>query len=209
MANPMRLRISMASIMVLVVAAATASALFAKIAQLVSDGSAELKYDVPAIVVLGIALTAIALGTLRDHSGVQVMIQATVACLGFLSLIWIIEGGFYRVATYWFQALFASLVVFPLLARRFTRAGSEREDEGGRPRRMIEVLPLAFGNMILVCLGLWIQGIAAMYIGAIIQIPQNVTSTSSSPVAVEPDDGQRTGRLPGGDGSGTTESAQP
>jgi hypothetical protein len=76
-------RFSMATLMMLVVTAAAASALFAKVQAHSEDPSRPTwKYDSPALVTLAIALTAVALGALKDHSVAQTMFQATIAYLG-------------------------------------------------------------------------------------------------------------------------------
>jgi hypothetical protein len=208
MANPMRFRISMASIMMLVVAAAAASALFTKIVGTISGEFGEWKYDVPAVIIIAVALTAIALGAFRNHSGIQMMIQATGAYLGFLSMIWIIEQEHYRIAIYWFQILFAGLVVFPFLARRFARARSGVEDDPGWLARATEALPLAFGNMILVLAGAWFQWTGFMYLAMVVQMRQAVAPSIGAPVAVEPDYGLGAGGAPGSDGSEAAEAAR-
>lgn len=163
MANPMRFRISMASIMVLVVAAAAASALFAKIVKIISDAFGEYKYDAGAVVIIAIALTAIALGTLRNHSGVQMMIQAAGTYLGFLSLLWIIDGEHMRAVFYWFQASFAGMIVFPLLARRFAGVEPEAGAEPGWLGRVLETLPLIFCNIVLVTIGQFFYCLMILY----------------------------------------------
>lgn len=198
MANPMRFRISMASIMMLVVVAATASALFAKIVEIISSEFAEWKYDIAAVFVLAIALTAIALGALRSHSGVQMMIQATAVYLSFLSIIWIVEREHYRIAIYWFQVLFAGTVAFPLLALRFAKADAEGETGQGWPRRLFESLPLAFGNLILVFLGVWFQWIGFMYGASIVQMQKDVAAETATPIAAQdPDPGpSEVGEMP-------------
>ncbi|RUL89209.1 hypothetical protein [Tautonia sociabilis] len=84
----------------LVLAASAASALFAKLVALI-DGSTmsswkRYTYDIPALTVLGVMLTAIALGAYKRHSTAQVLFQATLACLALLAALAMAELGWNR-----------------------------------------------------------------------------------------------------------------
>src|SRR5271156_2522984 len=76
-----RLRISIATIMMFVVMAAAAMALFAKIQHLADDAAVPTgwKLDAPILFLLAIFLTSVALGSWKEHTGVQIMIQVTLA----------------------------------------------------------------------------------------------------------------------------------
>lgn len=113
-----RFRFSLATTMMFVLATAAASALYAKVLQhtskIVEPG---WKFDVPTLFLLAIVLTALALGSWKAHSSVQIMLQFSLACLGCLTLIWIAEAQYARALRYWFQGCFAAMVTLPLLAQ--------------------------------------------------------------------------------------------
>src|ERR1700735_900641 len=99
-----KMRFSLATVMMLVVVAAAVSALFAKVYRYApADTKPYLKIDAPVLFTLSIVLTAVALGALKSHTAFQTMLQITLACVGFLSLIWMVEQGWERPLLYWFQ----------------------------------------------------------------------------------------------------------
>jgi hypothetical protein len=78
-----RIRFSLATIMMFALAAAAASALYAKALERTElVGAPDWKFDVPTLFLLGIVLTALALGFWKSHTAVQIMLQVTLACLG-------------------------------------------------------------------------------------------------------------------------------
>ena len=82
-----RPRFTLAATMMFVLTAGAASALYVKIWQRMGGiGMPGWMFDVPTLCLLAIFLTAIALAALKQHSPVQTMLQATLACLGCLSL---------------------------------------------------------------------------------------------------------------------------
>ena len=85
-----------------------------------------LKTDLPLLLLLAIGLTSLALGAWKDHSAVQILLQGTLTCLGFLSLIWISEAGLEHTVRYWFQSAFAASVAIPMLVRRQVKATMPR-----------------------------------------------------------------------------------
>jgi hypothetical protein len=101
-----RFRFSLGTIMMFVLMAAAALALFAKIQQ---HTEAVTVYgwstDAPSLFLLAIGLTAVALGSWKEHAIVQTMLQITIACVGCLTLIWIAEAHYERTIRYWFQAV--------------------------------------------------------------------------------------------------------
>lgn len=159
----LRLRFTLGDAAMLVVASAAGSALFAKIYRLLNSNGGGgstlpwLQVDVPAVLVLGIALTAISLGSYKGHSPGQVMLQATLACLGYLSLISIIEAGLFRLQVYWLQAWFALLVAGPLVARRFVKTTLPRGDRRAWWMKSLEAVVFSAVNMALVGLGAALQ----------------------------------------------------
>src|SRR4051794_10553872 len=91
-----RFRFSMAAIMMLVVTAAAASAVFAKVRSLLLANTAistsPWVTDAPALLLLGIVLTALAIAAVRKHTAVQAMLQVTVACLALLPVLYLEEA---------------------------------------------------------------------------------------------------------------------
>ena len=153
-----KFRFSMAMVMMMVVTAAAASALFAKVRTHVPTGNLpSLKTDAPILFVLSIGLTAVALGSLKGHSPGQIMLQTTVACLGYLSLIQLAEAGRERPLLYWFQISFGVLVTGPMIARMFVKAEMERGPRRTWWKKTCESFLFAFLTMMLVLLGLLLQ----------------------------------------------------
>jgi hypothetical protein len=155
-----RVRFSLATGMMLVVTAAAASAFFVKLSKYsenIAPASSISKLDPPILVTLAIGLTAVALGALKGHSAAQMMLQATLAYLGYLSLIWLSEGGWARLVLYWFQIAFALTVALPLLARRLVKSGMPRGPRRTWWKRTFEAMAFAFLNMLLVAVGAMIE----------------------------------------------------
>ena len=126
------IRFSMGTIMMFVVMVATGMALFVKIQKLTDSVTAPAalppgwNFDVPSLFLLAIALTAVSLGSWKEHTAVQIMLQVTLACVGCLTLIWIGEAKYERAIRYWCQGMFAATVTIPMLARRFVKTGLPR-----------------------------------------------------------------------------------
>ena len=95
-----------------------------------------VEVDVPSLFLLAIGLTAVALGSWKEHSAAQTMLQVTLACVGCLTLIWIGEAGSKRAIRYWCQGMFAATVTIPMLARRFVKTGllAGHGESGGKRR---------------------------------------------------------------------------
>jgi hypothetical protein len=157
-----RIRFSMGTIMMFVLMAAAAMALFVKIQQrtaiLTQTG---WKVDVPSLFLLAIALTAVALGAWKEHTAVQTMLQVTLACFGCLTLIWIGEARYERAIRYWCQGTFAVTVTLPLLARRFVKSALPRGPRRDWWKKTCEAIFFAFLNLMLVTAGGLLQ--AAVY----------------------------------------------
>ncbi len=89
-----RFRVSMASLMMVVLACGAASALFAEVRKHATGSTLPgWNFDAPAILVLGIGLTALALGAIRRHSIAQIGLQAAIACLALLALFQLVDAG--------------------------------------------------------------------------------------------------------------------
>jgi hypothetical protein len=146
----------MADIALLVVAAATASALFAKVYQFYPPETApypSLHLDAPLLLLLGIALTAITLGANKGHSLAQILLQTTLSCLGFLSLIWLAEAKQARLLLYWFQTAFLLTVAAPMLARHLLKTSLPRGPRRSWWKRTLEAVIFSAVNMGLVVIG--------------------------------------------------------
>jgi hypothetical protein len=152
-----RFRLSLATMMMFVLMAAAASALFVEIHGRVGSGTAGWELDVPILFLLSIGLTGVALGAWKAHTAVQTMLQVTLACLGCLALIWIAEAGFERGVRYWFQGTFALTVCLPLLARRYVKSALPRGPRRTWWKRTCEAVFFAFLNLVLVAAGSLLQ----------------------------------------------------
>jgi hypothetical protein len=153
-----KMRFSVATVMMLVVTAAACSALFVKARRHVPVFSQpSVKFDVPLLFVVAIVLTAVALGALKRHTAVQMMIQVTAACLGYLSLIGLAEAGMKRPLSYWFQVCFGLVVTIPLLARRAVKSGMAQGPRRDWWKGTCEAVLFSFFTMMLVLLGLVFQ----------------------------------------------------
>jgi hypothetical protein len=157
-----KIRFSMGTIMMFVLMTAAVMALFVKIRQH-TDGvlPAGWKIDVPSLFLLAIGLTAVALGSWKEHSAAQIMLQVTLACVGCLTLIWIGEAQYERAIRYWCQGMFAATVTIPMLARRFVKTGMARGPRREWWKKTCEAVSFSFLTMILVTAGGLLQ--AAVY----------------------------------------------
>ena len=135
-----KVRFSMGTIMMFVLMAAAGMALFVKIQHLTDSVAAPgvlppgWNLDIPSLFLLAIVLTSMALGSWKEHSAVQIMLQVTLACVGCLTLIWIGEAKYERAIRYWCQGTFAATVTLPMLGRRFVKSGLPR----GSQWRLVE-----------------------------------------------------------------------
>ena len=166
-----KVRFSMGTIMMFVLMTAAVMALFVKIRQH-TDGvlPAGWKIDVPSLFLLAIGLTAVALGSWKEHSAAQIMLQVTLACVGCLTLIWIGEEQYERAIRYWCQGMFAATVTIPMLARRFVKTGLPRGPRRDWWKKTCEAAFFSFLTMILVSAGGLVQ--AAVY-GLATNIPRS------------------------------------
>jgi hypothetical protein len=157
-----KLRFSMGTIMMFVLMAAAVMALFVKIHRHTDAVlPAGWKIDVPSLFLLAIGLTAVALGSWKEHSAMQLMLQVTLACVGCLTLIWIGEAQYERAIRYWCQGMFAATVTIPMLARRFVKTGMARGPRREWWKKTCEAVFFSFLTMILVTAGGLLQ--AAVY----------------------------------------------
>jgi hypothetical protein len=153
-----RVRFTLAATMMFVLTAGAASALYVKIFQhMGATGLLGWKFDVPTLCLLAIFLTAIALGSLKAHSAVQTMLQATLACLACLTLIWIAEAHYERAIRFWFQVTFAVTVALPLLARAIIKSTFPRGPRRDWWKKTCEAVVFSFLNIALVSAGAMAQ----------------------------------------------------
>jgi hypothetical protein len=149
-----RIRFSLATTMMFVLAAAAASALYVKVLQrtgaVVGPG---WSLDIPTLFLLAIVLTALALGSWKAHSAVQTMLQITLACLGCLTLIWMGEAHYERAIRYWFQGCFAATVTLPLVARRVVKSTLPRGPRRNWWKKTWEAFFFSFLNIMLITAG--------------------------------------------------------
>ena len=173
------IRFSMGTIMIFVLMVAAGMALFVKIQQhtegLVRPAVLPPGWtlDVPSLFLLAIALTAVALGSWKEHTAVQIMLQVTLACFSCLTLIWIGEAQYERAIRYWCQGTFAATVTIPMLARRFVKSGLPRGPRRDWWKKTCEAVFFSFLTMLLVTAGGLLQ--AAIYTAA------SALSASSTP----------------------------
>jgi hypothetical protein len=178
------IRFSMGTIMIFVLMVAAGMALFVKIQQhtegLVRPAALPPGWtlDVPSLFLLAIALTAVALGSWKEHTAVQIMLQVTLACFSCLTLIWIGEAQYERAIRYWCQGTFAATVTIPMLARRFVKSGLPRGPRRDWWKKTCEAVFFSFLTMLLVTAGGLLQ--AAIYTAA------SAISASSTPAIPPP-----------------------
>jgi hypothetical protein len=144
-----KFQLSLKTIMMVVLTAAAASALFSKVYQH-TGGLPAWGTDVPSLFLLAVLLTSLALGNWKEHSFVQIMLQITISCLGYLVLIQISEAHFERAIRYWFQVAFALTVCVPLLARRYAKLRLPRGPRRNWWKKTCEAVFFSFLNVILV-----------------------------------------------------------
>jgi hypothetical protein len=172
-----KIRFSMGTIMMFVLMAAAAMALFVKIQHL-TNGTPGIppgwNIDVPSLFLLAIALTSVALGAWKEHSAVQTMLQVTLACVGCLSLIWIGEAQYDRAIRYWCQGTFAATVTLPMLARRFVKSGMPRGPRRDWWKKTCEAIFFSFLTMMVVTAGGLLQF-------AVYMMASNLPGASTTP----------------------------
>ncbi|HEV3165014.1 MAG TPA: hypothetical protein VGZ22_13370 [Isosphaeraceae bacterium] len=167
-----KFRFSLATIMMLVLTAAAASALFVKCRQHTAVITQTLwKVDAPSLLLLAIGLTAVALSSWKEHTAVQTMLQMTLACVGCLILIWIGEAQYGRGIRYWFQGTFAATVTLPLLARRLVKSELPRGPRRDWWKKTCEAIFFSFLNMMLVIAGAMLQVAVQAFFSEILSAP--------------------------------------
>ncbi len=162
-----KLRFTMATVMMLVVTAAVAFALFAKARDHVPNAQYPyINIDAPAVFVISIALTAIALGALKSHSPGQIMLQIVLAYLAYLALISLAEIGAHRPLLYWFQACFALLATAPLIARSYVKAEMERGPRRTWWKKTTEAVLFSFFTIFLVLVSSFLQWLTVLLVSS-------------------------------------------
>ena len=162
-----KLRFTMATVMMAVVTAAVASALFAKARDHIPTTSYPyLAIDAPAVFVISIVLTAVALGSLKSHSPGQVMLQIDLACLSYLGLISLAEAGAHRPLLYWFQVSFALQAALPLIARSHVKADMERGPRRTWWKKTTEAVLFSFFTIFIVLVSSFLQFLTVLLVGS-------------------------------------------
>jgi hypothetical protein len=189
------IRFSMSTIMMFVLTVAAGMALFVKISEH-TDGALPKgwNFDVPCLFLLAIVLTAVALGSWKEHTAVQIMLQVTIACFSCLTLIWIGEAQYERAIRYWCQAAFAVTVTLPMLARRFIKSSMPRGPRRDWWKKTCEAAFFSFLTMLLVSAGGAIQILLSEAAPAFATpnsspappLPAAVSSVATPPGAVQP-----------------------
>jgi hypothetical protein len=166
--NPLRkMRFTMATVMMLVVTAAVAFALFVKSRDHVPNNQYPyINIDAPAVLVISIALTAIALGALKAHSSGQIMLQIVLAYLAYLGLIGLAEVGAFRPLLYWFQACFALLATAPLVARSYVKTEMERGPRRTWWKKTTEAVLFSFFTITIVLVSCFLQWLTVLIVGS-------------------------------------------
>ncbi len=152
-----KIRFSMGTIMMFVLMAAAAMALFVKIYGYSDQLPMGWKVDVPSLFLLAIGLTSLALGSWKEHSAVQVMLQVALACVGCLTLIGIGEAKYERAIRYWCQGMFAATITIPMLARRLVKTAMPRGPRREWWKKTCEAVSFSFLTMMLVTVGGLVQ----------------------------------------------------
>lgn len=149
-AAPRRFRVSMRTLMIFVLAAAVASALFIELARPFKAKSLTTwAIDVPTIVLLGIALNAVALGCWLRISPDRVLVQFTLCCLLVLGGVWLWQSKFDRGLLYWLQISFAVVVVVPLAGRAMLTRDEIRQARDRRIAVGVNDLLLSYAGFVM------------------------------------------------------------
>jgi hypothetical protein len=160
-----KMRFTMATVMMLVVTAAVAFALFAKARDHIPTATHPyMNVDAPAVFVISIALTGMALGALKAHSPGQIMLQVVLAYLAYLGLITLAEAGAFRPLLYWFQASFAILAVGPLIARSYVKAEMERGPGRTWWKKTTEAILFSFFTITIVLVSGFLQWLTTLIV---------------------------------------------
>ncbi len=155
---PRRFRFSLGSLMVFILTAAAASALYAKIIELLNGTANPISaYDVANVVLIALLLSSTIVVCIRRETVNQGMFQVTLSCVVILATLALIEENLVRLLLYWAQLCFAVLLVLPLVLRRLALDGEETESRRAWLVWVAEVLLGSFANIILVLLGILIQ----------------------------------------------------
>ena len=135
----------------------------------------------PSLFLLAIGLTAMALGSWKEHSAAQIMMQVTLACVGCLTLIWVAEAQYEGAIRYWCQAMFAATVTIPMLARRLVKTGMPRA-AAGWGKKTCEAVFFSYLTIMLVTTGGLFQ-LAVYEVAASIPVVRSIAAPSTPPTA--------------------------
>jgi hypothetical protein len=150
--NPFR--VTLATIMVGVLAAAAGAAMVVRIHRIFDGVSGGLAYDLPALVLIAVVSTVFALGSWRGTTLTAMLLQIAVCC-GLVAGLFELAEVVPRVYRYTFQIGFALLIALPMVARRLAGALPE-----GRQRTILaiaDVLLSCGAILMLVWVGMLLQ----------------------------------------------------
>jgi hypothetical protein len=155
--------------MMIILALATCSALFVKVRQYATTnlstlGAATWVTDAPTLCILATVLTAVALAAWKGHTLALASLQVTLACLGWLALMWVAEAGFERAARYWFESTFALTVALPLVVRHAVKTSLPRGPRRVWGKKACEAVFFSALNILLVSAGAFLQAVVVILI---------------------------------------------
>ncbi len=159
MAGSRWVRFSIWSMMLLVLASASASALFVKVRKLAEPAGADLALDLPILVVLCITLNALFLTTIRKHNIYQLMIQVSVACGLLLGDIYLLESKS-RLVHYIAPINFAALLLIPFVLRRLGKRKGPRTARQNLVRLFYRSYAAAVINLLFLVVESMVQSVA-------------------------------------------------
>lgn len=175
MARYQRLRITMADVLWLVLAAGAGSALFARLLLLLKPKGFGSDWDlhIAAVLVLAITLTCAAYGAWRGLAFARTMLCIAASHAQFLALVLAVEWvkgapPRARLLLYWLQGCFALTVLAPALVLRLVVADMEPGPRRDLMRQVCEALLGSYASMLLVLVGGALQLLGAELLGVLI-----------------------------------------
>lgn len=147
-----RWRVSLATLMLMVLTAALGVATFVKV-RLQFDPVSTEATDLPAVFVIAVALTGLAIGGARRYTTDQTLIHISTAYAVVTSGILFAEMSD-RLALYWLEIVVAATIAVPFTVQALLLGARRRERcEKRRIKRWVELLILAHLNIGLAFVG--------------------------------------------------------
>ena len=168
-----RVRISIATTMLIVLTASLAAATFTK-TRMLFDRTSTDAIDYPAVFVLAITLTGIAIGGVRRYGLNQTLLHISTA-FAIVSTAILFAEIHARLALYWLEFIVAFTVAVPFAVQALLLRSRPQSCEKRRIKRWTELVILAHLNVALAIAGTTASvQLAYMIVGA-------VTSARSTP----------------------------